>query len=905
MRRDFGPKSFNNAPTKGYGSFPRYVAERESSLANVDNSQPANRRARRLARRVVGSLEPETERKLGNTELPIYEFGDQIVQEVKNNQVTIIVAETGAGKSTQVPQFLYEAGFLVKMTQPRRPAARNVAERIGQEIREKDSSLPLDIVGYHTAEKNTLTSTSRIQVLTDGLELAKQLNDHGIQENEVIVIDEVHERNQNIDVLMAWTHKRIAENPNIKVVIMSATVDASKIANYYSDVTDFVPSIVEVPGRTYGVDKAEFPESTVVERTLLHADRLNELFKQQADLTKEERQPTGIMVALPGKRQIRDIHDELLRTLPPDILKNARILELHSQMSAQTQQEIYVENPNGIVITLTTNIAKTSLTVPNTAVVIDSGVERRPEIDNQVVGSLPLSPTAQADCIQWAGRAGRVAPGIYELTRLDKYSEYVPFIERQEYPTPEILRSGVESIILKTAASGIDISELKFLNPIEQHVIQIGMESLMTLGALNDDGRITRRGYRMDKFSARPYLARMMVESDLYSPQVKTKVAAMVAAIEAGGLPFYGPESTRSWQELTTETESDLLAQLDLFIETQEMDARKIASYDLNVQAVVRARELYEKYARRMDVQPSEVMHPTPQERELILRCIYAGQLDFTYEYAGEGEYERISGSDQHMREISNRSFVKGSPHFTVAQPFRVEIPAAGRLKVKHILENVSVVKNPAVFGEIAIELCKWSPVEEVRWRGGRPVEVRRQLFNGADVGITQEFEPEASLQLREIIINYAIENPGPAQRKLRAIKVEIERLRHLSKDRLPQFTQDMLIEWINASAPQDILDPSIIDYNIRVKMETENFNLDALVSPEQRQKIYHDAVTEILVENVRLKIEYSKGKPLAKNVSRDTIEKLSQEVYLPDGRQVKFVGEHGKYHSLADLKEK
>jgi ATP-dependent helicase HrpA len=899
VRRDFGPKSYNYTPPTGYGSNPHYFSERSTLPQPAPNSEQLDYwlRRRDAARDRIRTPEDLT---LGNRELPMFEYREAIIDAIENNPVTIIVSETGSGKSTQVPQFLFEAGYTSYLTQPRRLPARKVAERIDEEISRVIPDFPKDIVGFKTAETDTTTENTRVTVLTDGLRLVQEINGRNETEREVLIIDEVHEWNANIEVLVAWSKQLLKEKPNLRVVLMSATMEAQRIQNYFDDVTPQSPPIIEVPGRTFPVESREAPKSTVV--------------KEACRLAEEGK---NILVFVPGKREIQDVIDEITRHLPAELLQGLDILPLHSKLSPQEQDR--ATNPTGRQkIVVSTNVAQTSLTISDIDAVVDSGLERRTEINEQGIEGLMLRPISKADCIQRRGRAGRVKEGEYVLTRLNDDVTYEPFISRDDYPTAEILRSDTSRHVLRTAAVGIDFATLDLVHPLSSNVIDRAKYSLRTLGAFDEDNHITRLGLRMNEFPLRPSLGRMMAEADRFSVERRAYVAAVAATMESGGLRYFGQDVGRRWKKLTEEQSSDQLAELDIFLATQGMAKWKQVGYDLDLKNSERAHELYGKLIKRSGAREGILPPPTDDEREDVLHCLYTSFGEEVYRHVGDGNYQRIidGGSDE-RRSISNRSVVRNSPSMVVGNPYRYERVKRTGVEERHILGEVTTVASTAALARAAMHLCNWRPVE-LGWRDGQAVQVERQYFADIhDLGYTREVTAEPSEAVRRKVIDHALAHPGGAQRQLREIKKELERLWHFvdhrsveswhpkdlersneEKRKTFKLTQDDLVEFIEAAAPADILDPSLIDNNLREM----NLTIDDFISPEARQKIIENAPATITASGVELELAYQSGKPLVRRFDKNTLRQLSDEVYLPDGRQVKFVYERKPY-SLTELR--
>ncbi|HYH75435.1 MAG TPA: helicase-related protein, partial [Candidatus Saccharimonadales bacterium] len=365
-------------------------------------------------------------------QLPIYERKQDILSSVDANQVTIITAETGAGKSTQVPQFLAEHGYRkIIVTQPRILAARNLSGRVRQEYSWRLGQDATSLVGYRTAMERDDQPDNTILYCTDGLQLVRELTGSGIRDKQVLVLDEIHEWNENMEVLIAWAKKRCQEDPGFKVVLMSATIEADKLAAYFGAQTP-----ISVPGRTFPVIK-KYGTDVVTEITTLLGSRTS-----------------NMLVFLPGKAEIEAVAEAIQKTA-----KTVPIIPLHSQLTPEEQQRAFASYPQGKVI-LTTNVAQTSITIDDIDIVIDSGLERRAEVRSGVEG-LFIAQISQADCLQRAGRAGRTKEGLYILAPLDSMP-CAKLEERPPYGVPEIMRKHIDRLVLRLANIGIDIETLDF-----------------------------------------------------------------------------------------------------------------------------------------------------------------------------------------------------------------------------------------------------------------------------------------------------------------------------------------------------------------------------------------------------------------------------------------------------------
>ncbi len=902
MHREFGPRNFDHSPPGGYPQLtPKFFSERTPSPGIAPHlTRQHYVRTPSLEEPVLPT--PETSLASEQLEqLPVSKYESIINQAVRENPVTIIVAETGAGKSTRVPQFLLNDGWeSIILTQPRRAAARNVYNRIHQEVGiTRGSEVADGLVSYQTAGERQGPETAKIKVVTDGLHMARELNDGSKGARKVIVIDEVHEWNANIEVSVAWAKRAVAEDPETRVVIMSATMEADRLANYFADVCPKTPPIIEVPGRMYQVEAREEPKSTAVKETIKAALDLYKNGANRGEITAGN----GILVFMPGKREIKDGIDELLRQLPPEVRKETTIHALHAKLPPAEQQAA-ISQTCGINIIVSTGVAQTSLTIPHVSTVIDSGYERRIELDAEGVHGLELHPISQADCDQRKGRAGRVMPGTYILTQLNDNKEraYVPYMQRPKFPTAEVLRTDIVRNTLRVADFGLDIAELELFHRVPETQIDFAKDTLRLLGAFDESDTITALGKRMNDYPLRVQLALMVVESSRYSAQTQAYVAAIAASLEAGGLQYFAYDTGTEWKSLVDKSSCDRLAQLDIFIAMQGADTKQLTENNLDPNNFERARELYHKITKGNPTAKGTLVPPREAEREAIRKCIYTGYADSIYRYAGNQTYTHI-GKDTEPREISNRSIVRGVHAAIVGNPYRMQVYRGGEFISRHIVEHVTPV-SLADLGQLAMHLTTWK-FEGFTMRGGKFVEQHSQYLQDVSLGRMQEMVASPSPRLRKAILDHVLEKPGPQQIRLRAIKEQLEALAHIAKDSVNQLTHDKIVELVERATPDDIDDPALVDHNLRELIETEGIHLDAFVDADSRARIEADAPAELKIGEVTLQLDYRNSKPYVKHFRASDLMQISEDVFLPDGRQVYFSDMNGKKCPLMELQSK
>ena len=453
-------------------------------------------------------------------ELPVTQRRDDIAAAIRDHQVVVVAGETGSGKTTQLPKICLELGRgrrgkLIGHTQPRRIAARSVAERIAEEL---GTSLG-DEVGYQVRFTDRTSKASRIKLMTDGILLAELQRDRQLQKYDTIIIDEAHERSLNIDFLLGYLKRLLPRRPDLKVVITSATIDVERFAKHFD------APVVEVSGRTYPVEiryrpLLELPESDE-EGEPVQRDQTEAILDATRELCAEG--PGDVLVFLPGEREIRDTADafEGFTSRPGERLE---VVPLYSRLSAADQHRVFTSHPASVRrVVLATNVAETSLTVPGITYVVDTGVARISRYSVRTkVQRLPIEPISQASANKRSGRCGRVSDGI--AIRL--YSQE-DFEARPEFTDPEILRTNLASVILQMASLRLgDMARFPFVEPPDRRNIKAGTDLLEELGAISTTPapgpsdrrppgpRLTQVGRRLARLPIDPRLGRMILEAE-------------------------------------------------------------------------------------------------------------------------------------------------------------------------------------------------------------------------------------------------------------------------------------------------------------------------------------------------------------------------------------------------------
>ncbi|KUN57492.1 ATP-dependent RNA helicase HrpA [Streptomyces canus] len=502
-------------------------------------------------------------------QLPVSQKKDDIAAAIRDHQVVIVAGETGSGKTTQIPKICLELGRGVKgmigHTQPRRIAARTVAERVAEEL---DTPLG-EAVGWKVRFTDQVNQDATfVKLMTDGILLAEIQTDRELRAYDTIIIDEAHERSLNIDFLLGYLAQLLPKRPDLKVVITSATIDPERFSRHFGDAP-----IVEVSGRTYPVEVRYRP---LLEDDSDDADR--DQITAICDAV-EELQGEGkgdILVFLSGEREIRDTADALVK-------KNYRfteVLPLYARLSHAEQHRVFQQH-TGRRIVLATNVAETSLTVPGIKYVIDPGFARISRYSHRTkVQRLPIEPVSQASANQRKGRCGRTSDGI--CIRL--YSEE-DFNGRPEFTDAEILRTNLASVILQMTAAGLgDIEKFPFIDPPDHRNIRDGVQLLQELGALDPAQkdvrkRLTDTGRKLAQLPVDPRLARMVLEADKNGCVREVMVIAAALSIQDPRERPADKQTQADQQHARFKDEtSDFLAYLNLWRYVREQQKERGSS---------------------------------------------------------------------------------------------------------------------------------------------------------------------------------------------------------------------------------------------------------------------------------------------------------------------------------------
>lgn len=486
--------------------------------------------------------------------LPVFEAKEKIQNLVQRYQTTLLVGETGSGKTTQVPQFLLELcpEGAIACTQPRRVAAMSVSERVAEEM---DVALG-DEVGYSIRFDDMSSDKTRIKYMTDGMLLREAMSDPLLSKYSVIVLDEAHERTVHTDILIGTIKELTAKRPELRVVVMSATLEEKKFQQYFE-----TAPLIHISGRMFGVEVyySRAPESNYVEAAIRTATQIHQF-----------EGPGDILVFLCGEDEIETACDRLrmgMEGTEHGAGGPVAVLPLYSSLPPQQQKKVFRPVPEGTrKIVVATNIAETSLTIDGIVYVVDCGFSKQKVYNPKLrVESLLVTPISQASANQRCGRAGRTRPG--KCFRLYTRRSYEQHLQPQTYP--EILRCNLSSVVLQMKRMGIDdLVHFDFVDPPAPETLMRALELLNYLGALDDDGNLTEMGRRLSEFPLEPEMCAMLLASEqLECADDVAKIAAMMSVqnpfVSLGKNSERGP-AVRAKEQFFHQT-GDHLALLQVF----------------------------------------------------------------------------------------------------------------------------------------------------------------------------------------------------------------------------------------------------------------------------------------------------------------------------------------------------
>lgn len=611
--------------------------------------------------------------------LPMYEHRIPLLEAIENFQVIIIVGETGSGKTTQLPQYLHEAGYTkdgmkVGCTQPRRVAAMSVAARVANEMGVRLGQQ----VGYSIRFEDQTSDKTVLKYMTDGMLLRELMTDPELSTYSAIMIDEAHERTIATDILLALLKDLARARPNLKLLISSATMDAQKFAAYFDDAP-----IYNVPGRRYPVDihYTPAPEPNYLAAAVVTVFQIH-ISQGKGD----------ILVFLTGQDEIEEA-EQKIRLASKDLgnrIKELIICPIYANMPSDEQGRIFEPTPEGArKVVLATNIAETSLTIDGIVYVIDPGYVKENTFNPKIgMSSLTVVPCSRASANQRAGRAGRVGPG--KCFRL--YTKQIYMTEMDDSTAPEIQRTNLNGTVLQLAALGItDILNFDYMDPPPLETLKSTLESLYALQAINHEGRLTKLGRQMAEFPMDPAMAKAIISAG--KEKCVDEVAKIVAMLGESSALFVRPKNKKKEADTARERfivkdGGDMLTLLNIYDQWRDSDYAIWWCHDSYVQykSLNRARSVYEQLmalAERVGVDEPSSSCGINNQRP-IKRALTAGLFQNAARITRSGD--------------SYRPFKKGGSSIIYVHPssacFRNDPPVKSLIYSELVLTNKEYMRN-------------------------------------------------------------------------------------------------------------------------------------------------------------------------------------------------------------------
>jgi ATP-dependent helicase HrpA len=849
-------------------------------------------------------------------DLPVSLRRSEILEAIRDNQVVVIAGATGSGKTTQIPKMCLELGRnSIAHTQPRRIAARAVAERISEELKVDLG----DLVGYQVRFTDQSSKKTKVKVMTDGILLNAMQRDRNLKQFDTIIIDEAHERSLNIDFLLGYIKQLLPKRPDLKVIITSATIDPQSFSKHFNDAP-----IIEVSGRTFPIEIRYRPINQDAEdnpdpdASTTARDYIDGILSALDELALEDN--GDVLVFLSGESEIRDAQEVIQGRITAGSLgKGIEVLPLYGRLSSAEQHRVF--EPSKVAglrkrIILATNVAETSLTIPNIKYVIDAGTARISRYSPAAkVQRLPIEAISKASANQRAGRAGRTSPGI--VVRL--YSED-EFEAKSEFTDPEILRTNLASVILRAAQLGLDdIADFPFLKPPESRGIKDGLALLAELGALKDvkskTVELTQVGKQLAMLPIEPRFGRMILESKKHD--LVREVMVIVA-----GLTIQDPRERPVIKRVQADASharfadptSDFLTLLNLWnhIETNQKKLsssafRKLCKNEfLNY---LRVREWQDLVRQITSIaKPLDLIPGKPKvDSDGIHKSLLAGLLSHIGIRSVEASSSDIKGKTKKVTNeylgSNGRKFVI-FPGSSLAKRLPVAVMSTELVETSRLFARMNASINPEWAEALAGDLVKRS-YSEPHWEKsqGSVVAYEKVLLFGVPIVPSRRIQySRLDMKLcRELFIRHALvqgewDSKQLFDRANRDLLEKLEAIAENTKQAMYVPDEDDVFRFYDARIPSDVVSTRSFEGWWR-KAQRENKDLltmtrEDLMPQETEQRMNVPDVWEFAGSEYNIEYKYQPGQiedGLTVQIPIEQISELQSSAFdwlLPDFRE-------------------
>ncbi|MGH7218440.1 MAG: DEAD/DEAH box helicase family protein [Candidatus Microsaccharimonas sp.] len=876
---------------------------------------------------------------LGNRELPAFKHKAELVANIESHKAVIVGGETGSGKSTQLPQYLYEAGYdMTLVLVPRRIIADGLGDRIREELSDQiEDFKPEETVGIIHGERVERHEDNKIVVMTPNtfIKMAKDFREQYGDKKVAIIADEIHEANLFTEIAAGVAALSVEKHDSWRLVAASATHNAETLQRPFQKLNDGYVPTVEIKGRPFTVELQEEPE----------------LSPMQA-YARDGHNHQKSMIFTSGKKEIEHIINETRRELEKRE-KNASsevvFRVLHGELTEFELSHIDDPVPEGRRLVIVSSPAGMSgITIPGVTYVATDGTINRSELDDENAEGLRRRYLSRAGVTQQIGRAGRDTPGGIGVLCAPVMTErpkglrgrsredtdklvgegtsrmpYVPFAhaDRGDHEPPEIYNTNLSRIVLSVASADYDFSGVNeyIPHPVQKLSIIAAEKALARLGALDADRNVTSIGRYMDKFPIIPELARGLYEASRRNTvQHMARAAFIAAAVDVGGLEDHRAtaDATMTRKQLIRPTTADdFIAQLDLMTKLYERTDEEWNGYDfverhgLHPKRVERVRKSARKILGVMKLHPQNIVvtAPIPDEERALREDFTAGFLDLIHEDVGTAPrsrkviYRNIHGSSESkVRTISDRSSSTITRHQLVAGIPRYYMKGERKdgTSIKHdIIDHVFIV-DPAVVGRFAVQNNLIHGTSKPSMEGDQLVDYEQGSFGSILVGAPKKHTnvEVVSKEGQEVLVNYVLKNQGRVQRALRDLANELQEL----QQRTPAEILDALR---NPSAPADITQETVTEMIRNVVSKTTsahgvenqlaemaysgNITLAKYFDPESVQKLKAMSPQQIALAGDIVPLRYEDGVPYIAGATKRQLSKTKEPIFLPDGREV------------------
>lgn len=875
---------------------------------------------------------------LGNKALPAYKHKQEILANIDAYKAVILGGPTGSGKSTQLPQYLYEAGYdKTIVLVPRRVIADGLGDRIREEFTDQlGAEVSENLVGIVHGERVEMHDDNKVVVMTPQTfnVMEKDIKEKYGDKKVAIISDEIHEANLFTEIATGVAAMAVQEHEDWRLIAASATHNSETLQKSFQTLNkdSYVP-MINIEGRPFNVEMKEEPKLSLME---VYA--------------KVGHEHEKAMLFTSGKREIDHIIEETITELnktDPDASKKVVFRKLHGELSEFELSHIDDPVPEGYRLVIVSSPAGMSgITIPGVTLVVSDGTINRQELDEDGIPGLVRHYLSQDEMIQQIGRAGRDVPGGIgyiarpttvmddELRKRGKevetpQMEYIPFNEHDKHAPPEIYHTNLSRVVLTVAAINLRFSEINEYIPhsVAPSAIINAEESLSRLGALDDEDKVTPIGLKMNNFPISPELSRGLVEAKEAEKKGErtamhlARVAFIAAAVEAGGLQDFGPDKPKTWKSLIRpDVEDDFIAQLDLMSAVQGLDQLEtkesldfMEKFAIHPKRVERAQKVTRKILQvfKMSQDNIIVTPPVPDEEALIRSDFTAGMIDLVYEEAGKS-YRKTTYKNIHGDETATKRLLSQR---SVAEPERGQllagIPRWYEKQSKDGPKRFDVIEmtlkvEPEIVGRYALanDLLVGRLLAP-QMDGDRIVEREQMMFGSIPVGSPVKSEsleliPQAS---QDVLVERVLEKPGPRQRALREIAEELENYREaFPDDILTQYQQTKAPEYITKESIKELIQSyakstrtmTEIDRRLGEYSYSKNITINRYFDENARRELRRRSPRSIEVSGVGvLRVQYDKGTPYVTRTAGLSVTQFktaaAQRLTLEDGREVLY----------------